>query len=221
MPCVARDCRGWIKPFANLSMTKPPMIAPQPPADTTPPDAVTSPSTQSETPASPWRHTLILSQADGVDEAFAVAPDGYVWHYTMGADRAGGGRLMSTGLRTDVFGAATLPDGRRLVMGGEGRDLVYCVESYARPGSWEPPRRTILTAGHPVGPIESICLRATQGEIWIHVVTVANGQTGERDLWLGTWHDNQPSFGDRPTRTSSALEIAWSQLPEGGQRRAH
>lgn len=193
------------------------MIAMHPPAEPTQPNAawnVRAAHLDDAATGNLWRKTVVLTQALGADEAFSIGPDNHVWHYRMGADRAGGGRLMSTGLRAEAFGAVTLPDGRRVVMAAVGREMHYCVESRSRQGLWEAPRQVALTLGAAVTQIESINLRASLGQVWINVATVSQGRDGEpqRDLWLGAWRDDRPVFGRHPSRPSSALEMAWNQV---------
>jgi hypothetical protein len=193
------------------------------PTDTHLPQAHQAPThQQSARPAdgggSLWRKTMVLSNAQGQDEAFSIGPDGYVWHYVMGQGRVGAGRLLSTGLAANVFTAAALPDGRRLLMGAQGLEVSCCAEQPRElGGGWATPQRASLRLDPRTEAIERVSVRPMTTRIWLEVVTTRAGADGAsvRELWQGAWRDERAVFASQPIRHVSALDEAWGRAFAG------
>jgi hypothetical protein len=165
-----------------------------------------------------WRKTMVLSNAKGEDEAFSIGPDGFVWHYVMGQGRVGAGRLLCTGLAAEVFSAAALPNGRRLLMGAQGLSVTCCMEQdAAMGGGWSSPKPASLQLDRRAETIERLGIRPMATRVWLEVVTTRAGEGGAavRELWQGAWLDDHAVFASQPIRQVTSLDEAWSRAFEG------
>ena len=50
-----------------------------------------------------WKDTTVTTNADGQEEAYSIAPDGFIWSYTVDSKRGRTGRLSTTKLRASAF----------------------------------------------------------------------------------------------------------------------
>ena len=50
-----------------------------------------------------WKDTTVTTNADGEEEAYSIAPDGFIWSYTLDSKRGRTGRLFTTKLRASDF----------------------------------------------------------------------------------------------------------------------
>ena len=50
-----------------------------------------------------WKDTTVTTNADGEEEAYSIAPDGFIWSYTVDSKRGRTGRLCTTKLRASDF----------------------------------------------------------------------------------------------------------------------
>jgi hypothetical protein len=159
-----------------------------------------------------WRQTVVISDAFGNSEAFSLGPDGEVWRYQMGRDAASGGRLLSTGLSADVFGAAELPDGRLLVLAAKGNLLRHIIEQPGHQG-WSDPQYAPLPLGSDTR-VERIDFYKRGGQLHVELTTSTNSNT-ERpamQLWLGNWGRDGPVFEQAQHTPLPGIDEAWRRL---------
>lgn len=173
-------------------------------------------SAQVDTSAKPsqadmWHSTVVLKTAQGMEEAFSIGPDGYVWHYLVGRYRATGGRLFSTGLAASVFNVTPLADGRRMVIAANLLSLHFCVEEAAGTGRWSAAQDVPFNTLRGTISIEKIMLQMKGQQLLIGVVTQRASDMGYRllELWDGVWSNTQPVFCKLPTRARTTSENVW------------
>ncbi len=158
-----------------------------------------------------WHSTVVLKTPQGMEEAFSIGPDGYVWHYLVGRYQATGGRLFSTGLKASVFNVTHLADGRRMVIAADLLSLHFCVEEAPGTGRWSAAQDVPFNTLRGTMSIEKIMLQTKGQQLLIGVVTQRASEMGYRllELWDGVWSNDRPVFCKAPTRARTTPENVW------------
>jgi hypothetical protein len=161
-----------------------------------------------------WHSTVVLKNHKGMEEAFSIGPDGYVWHYLVGRYADSGSRLFSTGLAASVFNISRLPDGRRVAIGADGLNLNCICETAPGSGRWSEPRKVPFNTLRGTLSIDKIMMQTRGAQLLVGVVTERASEMGYRllELWDGIWADDQPVFCKSPTRARSTGQSVWQKL---------
>jgi hypothetical protein len=161
-----------------------------------------------------WSSTVVLKNHNGMEEAFSIGPDGYVWHYLVGRYADSGSRLFATGLAASVFNVARLPDGRRVVIAADGLNLNCVCETALGSGRWSLPQRVHLNTLRGTISIEKIMMQIKGTQFMVGVVSERASEMGYRllELWDGVWVDDQLVFCNSPTRARSAGVSVWQKV---------
>lgn len=156
-----------------------------------------------------WKDTVVLTDARDMQEAFAIGPDGYVWHYLVGRYADSMGRLFSTGLEATVFNVATLPDGRRAVIAASGLCIRSVVETERGSRQWSAPVDVPLNTLRGTLSIDKIMLRTIHNQLLVGLVVQRASDMGYRlhELWDGVWVQDRPLFCNAPTRMRTSASV--------------
>ncbi len=156
-----------------------------------------------------WKDTVMLTDARSMQEAFAIGPDGYVWHYLVGRYADSVGRLFSTGLQATVFNVASLPDGRRVVIAANGLSITCVVETESGSRQWSAPVAVPLNTLRGTLAVEKIMLRLVHNQLLVGLVVERASEMGYRlqELWDGVWVQDRPLFCNAPTRMRASASV--------------
>lgn len=118
-----------------------------------------------------WKGTSVITNALGQDEAYSIAPDGFIWSYTIDAELGRTGRLMSTGLKASTFALGKSGDGLTLVIAADGAKVQYVVESGNPNQRWSTPTAVTFPAAFKNAvSIDTIFTQTLAGNLFVGVL---------------------------------------------------
>lgn len=91
-----------------------------------------------------WQGTVLETNSEGIEECFAIGPDGYIWSYETGTPGQPAGRLISTGLKGKAFALGKAGDGSLVVFAIHGRNLRFVHEMGEGKQRWSAPHEVVF-----------------------------------------------------------------------------
>ena len=160
-----------------------------------------------------WKDTTVATNGDGQEEAYSIAPDGFVWSYTIDAERGRTGRLITTGLRANTFALGKSPDGRNIVIAGDGAMVRFVVETGDPKQRWSAPRAVSFPpAQQKVAVVEKLFIQILAGNLFVRVLSRHPSAIGEEayQFWEGIWTGTNLVFSHSPLKIEHQKNI-WLQ----------
>ena len=162
-------------------------------------------------PSTPmWRGTALATNADGQEEAYSIALDGYIWSYAVHSDSGRTGRLISTGLRASTFATGKLNNGHTVVIAADGALVQYVVES-GNPGQrWSLPCPASFPATqNSEAGIDKIFTQTLGHHLFVGVLTRHPCADGEdrHQFWESIWTGGGLVFSHSPLKIERERNI--------------
>jgi len=159
-----------------------------------------SPQTDAYPVKSMWKDTVLVTNADGHRECFAIGPDGFIWSFETGDAGHSAGRLVSTGLSGNTFGLGVASGGLLVVLAVEANKLSCVMETYEASQRWSTPVG-LSFPGQSDGMMVEKVITQTRGDNlflgFIVLQQLADGTTVRR-LWEAVWAGTQPVLAAAP-----------------------
>ena len=165
-----------------------------------------------------WKDTVLVTNADGNEECFAIGPDGYVWSYETGRPGQSAGRLISTGLQASAFGLGVTGPGLLVVLAVEGNMLRCVMETYDAAHRWSAPL-SVAFPGQELAPDVEKVITQTRGEnLFIgFIIRLRNGDGSvSRYLWEAVWAGTGPVLATAPVTLARGHAFWQDQLASPG-----
>ena len=137
-----------------------------------------------------WKDTTVTTNADGQEEAYSIAPDGFIWSYTVDSECGRTGRLITTGLRANTFALGKSPDGRNIVIAADGALMHFAVETGDPKQRWSTPRSASFpVVQQKVAAVEKLFTQVLAGNLFVGVLARHRGANGEDlyQFWEAIW----------------------------------
>lgn len=161
-----------------------------------------------------WKGTVLVTNADGNRECFAIGPDGFIWSYETGGDGQSAGRLVSTGLSGDVFGLGVTGGGLMVVLAVEGDELRCVMETYDKAQRWSEPVSLFFPGAADGLHVEKVITQTRGDNLFLGFIVLqqlANGSTVRR-LWEAVWAGTQPVLAAAPVAMACGHAFWLDQL---------
>ncbi len=168
-----------------------------------------------------WKDTVLVTNAEGCEECFAIGPDGYVWSYEVGGTGgAGAGRLVSTGVTGDCFGLGVMSGGLLAVLAVNGCELQFTMETYDATQRWSEPVELAFAGRDGSFSVERIITQTRGDNLFIGFVVHEPDARGEMQhlLWEAVWAGDRPVLASAPVAIACGHAFWGSQLASGGKR---
>ena len=162
-----------------------------------------------------WKDTVVTTNADGQEEAYSIAPDGFVWSYTVDSEFGRTGRLITTGLRADAFALGKSPDGYNIVIAADGALVQFAVETGDPKQRWSTPRSVSFPAAqHKVVAVEKLFTQVLAGKLFVGVLARHRSEKGEDfyQFWEAIWAGADMVFSHSPLRIERQKSIWLEKL---------
>ena len=118
-----------------------------------------------------WKDTTLTTNANGHEEAYSIAPDGFVWSYTVDSELGRTGRLNATGLRADTFAIGKSAKGHNIVIAATGADVHFVTETRDPQQRWSASRKMNFPAAQKnIEGIDKILLQNLEGNLFVGVL---------------------------------------------------
>lgn len=164
-----------------------------------------------------WKDTTVTTNADGQEEAYSIAPDGFVWTYTVDSECGRTGRLITTGLRASAFALGKSPDGRNIVIAADGAMVQFVVETGDPKQRWSAPRSVSFPAAQKkVVSVEKLFTQVLAGNLFIGLLTRHLNATGENlfQFWEAIWAGTDIVFSHSPLEIERQRNIWLPQFSD-------
>jgi hypothetical protein len=168
-----------------------------------------------------WKDTVLVTNAEGAEECFAIGPDGYVWSYEIGgAAGEGAGRLVSTGVSGECFGLGVIAGGLFAVLAMNGPALQFTLETYEGADRWAPPAELSFPARGSQFTVERIITQSRGDNLFLGFIVREPDARGveQRLLWEAVWAGDRPVLASAPVALACGHAFWGSQLSSGGKR---
>ena len=162
-----------------------------------------------------WKDTTVTTNADGQEEAYSIAPDGFVWSYTVDSEFGRTGRLITTGLRASAFALGKSPEGHNIVIAADGALVQFAVETGDPKQRWSTPRSvSFASAQHKVLAVEKLFTQVLAGNLFVGVLARHRGAKGEDlyQFWEAIWAGADMVFSHSPLKIERQRSIWLEKL---------
>jgi hypothetical protein len=160
-----------------------------------------------------WKDTTITTNAGGQEEAYSIAPDGFIWSYTVDSEFGRTGRLITTGLRASAFAIGKSQDGKNIVIAADGAVVQFAVETGDPKQRWSTPQPVSFPATtKKVVAVEKLFTQLLAGNLFVGVLARHTGANGEDQyqFWEAVWAGSDMVFSHSPLRIERQSNI-WMQ----------
>lgn len=150
-----------------------------------------------------WKDTTVTTNSDGQEDAYSIAPDGFVWSYTVDSEFGRTGRLITTGLRASAFALGKSPDGHNIVIAADGACVHFVVETGNPKQRWSTPRSVSFSAAQQkVVAVEKIFTQVLVGNLFVGVLARHHGAKGDDfyQFWEAIWAGGDMVFSHSPLK---------------------
>ncbi|MBC7435728.1 MAG: hypothetical protein H7332_06620, partial [Bdellovibrionales bacterium] len=161
-----------------------------------------------------WKHTTLVTNAEGNRECFAIGPDGFVWSYETGDEGQGAGRLISTGLSGEIFGLGVTGAGLLVVLAVKGTQLSCVMETYDPEQRWSDAVTVSFAGASASMEVEKIITQTRGTNLFIGFVVRLPGTLDVmvRCLWEAVWAGQGPVLARAPVSLASGYAFWQDQL---------
>ena len=162
-----------------------------------------------------WKDTTVTTNADGQEEAYVIAPDGFIWSYTIDSELGRTGRLITTGLRASAFVLGKSPDGRNIVIAADGVLVHFAVETGDFNQRWSTPRAVNFSAAQPkMLAIEKLFTQVLAGHLFVGVLARHRSPEGDdpHQFWEAIWAGADMVFSPSPLKIECQKNTWMAQL---------
>lgn len=162
-----------------------------------------------------WKDTTVTTNADGQEEAYVIAPDGFIWSYTIDSELGRTGRLITTGLRASTFALGKSPDGRNIVIAADGTLVHFAVETGDFKQRWSTPRTVNFPDVQPkMLAIEKLFTRVSAGHLFVGVLVRHRSAEGDdpHQFWEAIWAGADMVFSPSPLKIERQKNTWMAQL---------
>ena len=166
-----------------------------------------------------WKDTLVTINADGQEEAYSIAPDGFVWSYTVDSEFGRTGRLVTTGLRASAFAHGKSSDGHIIVIAADGALVHFVVETGNPKRRWSTPQVVSFSATRQtVVAVEKLFTQVLAGNLFVGVLARHSDAKGEHvhQFWEAIWAGGEMVFSHSPLQIQHQKNI-WVEKLSGTQ----
>ncbi len=165
-----------------------------------------------------WKGTVLVTNADGNQECFAIGPDGYVWSYETGVEGQGAGRLVSTGVEGDTFGLGVTGGGLLVVLAVGGGVLRCAMETYDVAQRWSEPVDVIFPARNDRVQVEKVITQTRGDNLFIGFIVRVTDESGVDTLrlWEAVWAGTRPVLAAAPVAMACGHAFWTDQLDGHG-----
>ncbi len=165
-----------------------------------------------------WKGTMLVTNADGNQECFAIGPDGYVWSYETGAEGQGAGRLVSTGVEAGVFGLGVTGGGLLVVLAVESGVLRCVMETYDAAQRWSEPVQVEFPVRRDRIVVEKVITQTRGDNLFIGFIVCVTDDYGtvSRRLWEAVWAGTRPVLAAAPVAMACGQAFWTDQLDANG-----
>jgi len=165
-----------------------------------------------------WKGTMLVTNADGNQECFAIGPDGYVWSYETGAEGQGAGRLVSTGVEAGAFGLGVTGGGLMVVLAVGGGVLRCVMETYDAAQRWSAPVDVVFPAQRDHIDVEKVITQTRGDNLFIGFIVKVTDDYGTvtRRLWEAVWAGTHPVLAAAPVALACGHAFWTNQLEVNG-----
>ena len=162
-----------------------------------------------------WKDTTVTTNADGQEEAYSIAPDGFIWSYTVDSEFGRTGRLIATGLRADTFALGKSAGGHNIVIAAVGADVHFVTETRDPKQRWSVPRKVSFPAAQKnIESVEKIFSQNLAGNLFVGVLTRHSKleKEGHYQFWEAIWAGEGMVFSHSPLRIERQSSIWLDKL---------
>ena len=162
-----------------------------------------------------WKDTTVTTNADGQEDAYSIAPDGFVWSYTVDSESGRTGRLITTGLRASAFALGKSPDGHNIVIAADGVYVHFVVETGDPKQRWSTPRSVSFPAAQQkVVAVEKLFTQVLVGNLFVGVLARHHGTKGKDfyQFWEAIWAGGDMVFSHSPLKIAHPKSIWLKKL---------
>ena len=162
-----------------------------------------------------WKDTTVTTNGDGQEDAYSIAPDGFVWSYTVDSEFGRTGRLITTGLRASAFALGKSPDGHTIVIAADGVCVHFVVETGDPKQRWSTPRAVSFPAvQQKVVAVEKIFTQVLIGNLFVGVLARHHGAKGKDfyQFWEAIWAGGDMVFSHSPLKIEHQKNIWLEKL---------
>ncbi len=147
-----------------------------------------------------WKGLTISRNQDGLDEAFAIGPDDYVWSYLTSTENGTAGRLVSTGLAAAQFILVTPTNGSRVLVGSGSSTLRMAVESSGPSRRWQESQPITFSGLQHAVAISELHGLEVNGQALIGVLAIyqTHGRLDRYRFWVAKWTGEQLQWRSTP-----------------------
>lgn len=141
-----------------------------------------------------WKDTTVTTNADGEEEAYSIAPDGFIWSYTVDSKRGRTGRLFTTKLRASAFALGKSPNGHTVVIAADDAFVQFVLETGDPKRRWSTPRSvSFLDVQQKVVANEKLLTRELAGNLFVGLRSWHCSTKGEASYQF--WEDISAGIG--------------------------
>lgn len=162
-----------------------------------------------------WKDTTLTTNADGQEEAYSIAPDGFIWSYTVDSEFGRTGRLITTGLRASAFAMGKSPDGRNIVIAVDSTLVQFVVETGDPKPRWSTPQSVSFPAAQQnFVTVEKLFTQVLAGNLFVGMLTRHSGPKGESlyQFWEAIWAGTGMVFSHSPLKIERQRNIWLEKL---------
>lgn len=162
-----------------------------------------------------WKDTTLTTNADGQEEAYSIAPDGFIWSYTVDSEFGRTGRLITTGLRASAFAMGKSPDGRNIVIAVDSTLVQFVVETGDPKQRWSTPQSVSFPAAQQnFVTVEKLFTQVLAGNLFVGMLTRHSGPKGESlyQFWEAIWAGTGMVFSHSPLKMERQRNIWLEKL---------